>query len=152
MPLAWMKKSEKGLVSQFLVKELLQLETVHQYIQGHLNSSADSASRYPLLGPKRLAPRGLARSVKEALSPPCAMHPGWDRAELLVTNRGSLALVSPRRTGSHDPELKVRGRGVTGVGNASEISSSPGMSGLLFACLDVVETSSLECDYKLCAQ
>jgi hypothetical protein len=47
-----MKKSEKGPVSQFLVEQLSELETVHQYIQGHLNSLADSASRYPLLGPK----------------------------------------------------------------------------------------------------
>jgi hypothetical protein len=63
-----MNKSEKGPVSQFLVEQLSELDTVHQYIQGHLNSVADAASRYPLLGPKRLAPRGLAHSVKEALA------------------------------------------------------------------------------------
>jgi hypothetical protein len=54
-------------VSQFLVEQLSELDTVHQYIQGHLNSD-DAASRYPLLGPKRLAPRGLAHSVQEALA------------------------------------------------------------------------------------
>ncbi len=63
-----MKKSEKGPVSQFLVEQLSELETEHQYIQGHLNAVADAASRYPLLGPKRLAPRGLAHSVQEVLS------------------------------------------------------------------------------------
>ncbi len=68
LPLAWMNKSEKGPVSQFLVEQLSELDTVHQYIQGHLNSVADAASRYPLLGPKRLAPRGLAHSVQEALA------------------------------------------------------------------------------------
>ncbi len=68
MPLSWMKKSEKGPVSQFLIEQLSELETEHQYIQGHLNSVADAASRYPLLGPKRLAPRGLAHSVQVMLS------------------------------------------------------------------------------------
>ncbi len=62
LPLAWLNKSEKGPVSQFLVEQLSELDTVHQYIQGHLNSVADAASRYPLLGPKRLAPRGLAHA------------------------------------------------------------------------------------------
>jgi hypothetical protein len=50
------------------VKQLSELDTTHQYIQGHSNLVADAASRYPLLGPKRLAPRGLANSVHEALS------------------------------------------------------------------------------------
>ncbi len=68
MPLQWMKKSEKGPVAQFLIEQLSELDTVHQFIQGHLNSVADAASRYPLLGPKRLAPRGLAHSVQEVLS------------------------------------------------------------------------------------
>ena len=63
-----MGKSEKGPVSQFLVEQLSELDTTHQYIQGHLNLVADAARRYPLLGPKRLAPRGLANSVQEALS------------------------------------------------------------------------------------
>jgi hypothetical protein len=66
--------------------------------------------------------------------------------------KGSSTLASPRRTGINDPELKVRGQGVTGVGNTSEIVPSPSMSGLLFVCLDMVETPPLECDYKLCAQ
>ena len=68
LSLAWMKKSEKGPVSKFLVEQLSELDTVHQYIHGHFNSVADAASRYPLLGPKRLAPRGLAHSVQEALA------------------------------------------------------------------------------------
>jgi hypothetical protein len=44
-----MNKSEKGPVSQFLVEQLSELDTVHQYLQGHLNSVADAASRYPSL-------------------------------------------------------------------------------------------------------
>jgi hypothetical protein len=64
MPLSWMKKSEKGPVSQFLVEQLAELDTIHQYIQGHLNSLADAASRYPLLGPKRLAPVDLPTPFK----------------------------------------------------------------------------------------
>ncbi len=68
MSMAWMKKSKKDPVTQFLVEQLSEVNTVHQYIQGHLNSVADAASRYPLLGPKRLAPRGLVHSVQEALA------------------------------------------------------------------------------------
>jgi transposase InsO family protein len=66
MPLSWMRKSEKG-PSQFIVEQLAELDTIHQYIQGPQNSIADAASRYPCLGPKRLAPRGMANSVSEML-------------------------------------------------------------------------------------
>jgi hypothetical protein len=114
MPLQWMKKSEKGPVSQFLVEQLSEVETVHQYIQGELNTIADAASRYPLLGPKRLAPRGLANSVQEALDrlpAQCArlrdtndiqVHAGTYTADLKVivqgwitTNKGSVQTVAP---------------------------------------------------------
>jgi hypothetical protein len=67
MSLSWMRKSEKGPVSQFIVEQLAELDTIHQYIQGPQNSIADAASRYPCLGPKRLAPRGMANSVSEML-------------------------------------------------------------------------------------
>jgi hypothetical protein len=67
MPLSWMRKSEKGPVLQFIVEQLAELDTIHQYIQGPQNSIADAASRYPCLGPKRLAPRGMANSVSEML-------------------------------------------------------------------------------------
>ncbi len=115
MPLAWMKKSEKGPVSQFLVEHLFELETVHQYIQGHLNSLADSASRYPLLGPKRLAPRGLAHSVQEALlrlpaelkdAKVVHIHAGTYTTDLKVIvqawvsgNKGNVQAVAPAKKG-----------------------------------------------------
>jgi hypothetical protein len=113
MPLQWMKKSEKGPVSQFLVKQLSEVETIHQYIQGEMNPIADAASRYPLLGPKRLAPRGLANSVKEALarlparlqsSKDIQVHAGTFTSDLKVmvqawisTNKGSVQSVAPTR-------------------------------------------------------
>ncbi len=43
------------------------METIHQYIQGRVNTLPDACSRYPMLGPKRLATRGLANSVTEML-------------------------------------------------------------------------------------
>jgi len=67
MPLQWMSKSQKGPVSQFLIEELAELDYVHQYIEGKSNSVPDAASRYPLLGPRHLAPRGLTHSIVELL-------------------------------------------------------------------------------------
>ena len=67
LPLAWMSKSTKGPVSQFLIETLSELDTVHQRIPGPANSIPDAASRHPVLGPKRLAPLGLENSVQEAL-------------------------------------------------------------------------------------
>jgi hypothetical protein len=115
MPLQWMRKSEKGPVSQFLVEQLSEIETKHQYIQGELNSLADAASRYPLLGPKRLAPRGLANSVQEALarlpaylreSKDIQVHAGTYTSDLklmvqawVATNKGSVQPVAPTRKG-----------------------------------------------------
>ena len=115
MPLSWMKKSEKGPVSQFLVEQLSELETEHQYIQGHLNAVADAASRYPLLGPKRLAPRGLSHSVKQVLARlPEAfkaaklihVHAGTYTADLKLIvqewisgNKGNVLPVAPTKKG-----------------------------------------------------
>jgi transposase InsO family protein len=115
MPLQWMRKSEKGPVSQFLIEQLSELDTVHQYIQGHLNSVADAASRYPLLGPKRLAPRGLAHSVQEVLSRlPVALrqaakinvHAGTYTSDLKLIvqtwisgNKGNVQAVAPAKKG-----------------------------------------------------
>jgi hypothetical protein len=115
MPLSWMKKSEKGPVSQFLIEQLSELETEHQYIQGHLNSVADATSRYPLLGPKRLAPRGLAHSVQEVLSrlldffrgvKTIHVHAGTYTADLKVIvqtwtsgNKGDVQPVAPSKRG-----------------------------------------------------
>ena len=110
-----MKKSEKGPVSQFLVEQLSELETEHQYIQGHLNAVADAASRYPLLGPKRLAPRGLSHSVKQVLARlPEAfkaaklihVHAGTYTADLKLIvqewisgNKGNVLPVAPTKKG-----------------------------------------------------
>jgi hypothetical protein len=67
MPLKWMDKTEKGPISSFILENLSEVETVHQYIQGENNTLPDSCSRYPMLGPKRLATGGLSNSVAEML-------------------------------------------------------------------------------------
>jgi hypothetical protein len=67
MPLNWMEKTEKGPISSFILEHLSEFETIHQYIQGSVNTLPDACSRYPMLGPKRLATRGLANSVTEML-------------------------------------------------------------------------------------
>jgi hypothetical protein len=67
MPLRWMEKTGKGPISSFIIEHLSEFDTVHQYIQGKNNTLPDSCSRYPMLGPKMLATRGLANSVAEML-------------------------------------------------------------------------------------
>jgi hypothetical protein len=67
MPLKWMEKTEKGPISSFIIDNLSDIEKIHQYIQGKVNTLPESCSRYPMLGPKRLATRGLANSVAEML-------------------------------------------------------------------------------------
>ncbi len=68
LPLRWMEKTEKGPINSFILEHLSEFETVHQYIQGKVNTLPDACSRlYPMLGPKRLATRGLANSVGEML-------------------------------------------------------------------------------------
>jgi transposase InsO family protein len=97
------------------VEQLSELETEHQYIQGHLNAVADAASRYPLLGPKRLAPRGLAHSVQEVLSRlpedfksslKINVHAGTYTADLklivqswIFGNKGNVQAVAPTKKG-----------------------------------------------------
>jgi hypothetical protein len=87
MPLKWMEKTE----------HLSEFNTVHQYIQGKVNTLPDYAcSRYPMLGPKQLATRGLANSVAEMLrrlperlkeSKLVHYHGGKHNAELRVALR-----------------------------------------------------------------
>jgi hypothetical protein len=67
MPLKWMEKTEKGPISSFILEHLAEFNTVHQYIQGKVNTLPDACSRYPMLGPKQLATRGLENSVAEML-------------------------------------------------------------------------------------
>jgi hypothetical protein len=86
-----MEKTEKGPISSFILEHLSEMETVHQYIQGKVNTLPDACSRCPMLGPKRLATRGLANSVAEMLRRlPCRIkalqlvhfHGGKQSAEL----------------------------------------------------------------------
>ena len=62
-----MEKTEKGPISSFIIEHLSEFNTIHQYVQGKNNTLPDSCSRYPMLGPKRLATRGLSNSVAEML-------------------------------------------------------------------------------------
>jgi hypothetical protein len=62
-----MQKTDKGPISSFIIEQLSEIETIHQYIQGKVNGIPDSCSRFPMLGPKRLAARGFAHCVEEAL-------------------------------------------------------------------------------------
>ena len=118
LPLCWMSKSEKGPVSQFLIEDLAELDTVHQYIQGHLNSVPDAASRYPLLGPKRISPRGLSHSLTQLLSKipskfkmakTIHVHAGSNSADVRkqvqawASNKGSVQQHAPPRQGSPRP-------------------------------------------------
>ena len=62
-----MEKTEKGPISSFILDHMSEFHTVHQYIQGKVNTLPDVCSSYPMLVPKRLATRGLANSVNEML-------------------------------------------------------------------------------------
>jgi hypothetical protein len=116
MPLNWMHETEKGPISSFIIESLSELETVHQYIQGKLNTLPDnSCSRFPMLGPRDLAPRGYTHSVEELLRRlPASLkeatlvhfHGGKNNAELRATLKlwfkhvSSLQPVTPPREGS----------------------------------------------------
>ena len=115
MPLNWMHKTEKGPISSFIIERLSDLETVHQYIQGKLNTIPDSCSRFPMLGPRDLAPRGYTHSVEELLRRlPASLkeatlvhfHGGENNAELRATLKlwfthvSSLQPVTPPKEGS----------------------------------------------------
>jgi hypothetical protein len=89
-----MHKTEKGPISSFIIERLAEIETVHQYIQGKVNTLPDSCSRFPMLGPRDLAPRGYTHSVEELLRrlPPSLkeatlvhFHGGKTNAELRAT-------------------------------------------------------------------
>ena len=67
LPLKWMKKSDKGPVSVATIENLSDLDYTICYIKGPENVLFDSLSRYPMLGPRQLAPIGLAHSVDELL-------------------------------------------------------------------------------------
>jgi hypothetical protein len=110
MPLKWMEKTDKGPISSFILEHLSEIDTVYQYIQGKVNTIPDACSRYPMLGPKRLATRGLANSIAEMLrrlpsrlkeAPTVHYHGGKQGAELRESlkdwfqNVSALQTVSP---------------------------------------------------------
>jgi hypothetical protein len=97
-----------------LIEDLAELDTVHQYIQGHLNAVPDAASRYPLLGPKRISPRGLSHSLTQLLSKipskfkmakTIHVHAGSNSADVRkqvqawASNKGSVQQHAPPRQG-----------------------------------------------------
>ncbi len=67
MPLKWVRKCEKGPVSEFTIEQLSDLSWIHSYLPGPENSLFDALSRYPLLGPRVLAPVGLSDAVSTLL-------------------------------------------------------------------------------------
>ncbi len=54
-------------MSEFTIEQLSDLQWVHSYIPGPDNSLFDALSRYPLLGPRVLAPVGLSDAVSQLL-------------------------------------------------------------------------------------
>ena len=92
-PLKWMEKSEKGPVSSYMLEHLSDLDTVHQYIKGKANLVADSVSRYPLLGPRRLAPKGLHHSFLTVLD---RLPDDLKSAELVQVHAGTFTVDMTR--------------------------------------------------------
>ena len=86
MPLSWIDKTEKGPISSFIIEKLSDIETTHQYIQEKVNTVPDAfCSRYPMLGPKRLATRGFMNSVAEMLK---RLHLCYQDVDLLHFHGG----------------------------------------------------------------
>jgi hypothetical protein len=67
LPLKWIRKCEKGPVSEFTIEQLSDIQWVHFYVPGPENSLFDALSRYPLLGPRVLAPVGLSDAIAHLL-------------------------------------------------------------------------------------
>ena len=68
-PLTWVKHtSGKGPVSQFIIDMLSQVDYEMNYLKGQDNVTADSLSRFPMLGPQRLRRTGLANALDVLLS------------------------------------------------------------------------------------
>ncbi len=67
LPLKWIRKCDKGPVSEFIIEQLSDIQWIHSYIRGPDNSLFDALSRYPLLGPRVLAPVGLSDVVSQLL-------------------------------------------------------------------------------------
>ena len=67
LPLKWVRKCDKGPVSEFTIEQLSDIQWIHSYVPGPENSLFDALSRYPLLGPRVLAPVGLSDAVANLL-------------------------------------------------------------------------------------
>ncbi len=67
LPLKWVRKCDKGPVSAFTLEQLSDISWVHTYIPGPQNILYDGLSRYPLLGPRVLAPIGITQAVSTLL-------------------------------------------------------------------------------------
>jgi len=67
LPLRWIRQSDKGPVSNKLIEDLSDMDYTIAYIPGPENFF-DPLSRYPLLGPRVLAPSGLAHVVDQLLA------------------------------------------------------------------------------------
>ena len=68
-PLTWIKQtSGKGPVSQFIVDTLSVIDYEMNYIKGEDNTTADTLSRFPLLGPAKLHQHGIRKAVNILLS------------------------------------------------------------------------------------
>ncbi len=64
LPLNWVRKCEKGPVSEFTIEQLSDVSCIPSYLPGPEDSLFDALSRYPLLGPRVLAP---GRSIRRSL-------------------------------------------------------------------------------------
>ncbi len=62
-----MRKCDNGPVSAFTLEQLSDLSWIHTYIPGPQNTLYDGLSRYPLLGPRVLAPIGITQAVATLL-------------------------------------------------------------------------------------
>ena len=68
-PLTWVKHtSGKGPVSQFIIETLSVIDYNMNYIKGPDNVSADTLSRFPLLGPAKLRRSGIKEATDILLS------------------------------------------------------------------------------------
>ena len=66
-PLRWCKQSQKGTVSARLIEDLADIDFIVSYVPGPDNLQ-DSNSRYPMLGPRTLAPAGFAHALGDMLA------------------------------------------------------------------------------------
>ena len=90
-PLRWARHSEKGLVTKWRVEVAGDVDYTVEYTPGETNFLADAASRYPMLGPRRITRMGLEHSFERLLSflpdsardaPRAWLHAGKDTATL----------------------------------------------------------------------